>query len=186
MQVDRQADSQIVDESDRPAGSHRVRTRSIIVGLVLVLAGGLVVEQVGAAPGRTSRPSTGFSSFEPRLAPAAPAASTGSGTTPTGDAAVAALNQRADDAIARIAAATAGRASGGGSTSGSGTAAITPSAAARVCPILLEEGAELIAQTDRLIAASPSQAARLIAVRDRGIAALNVKLVRYGCPISFG
>jgi hypothetical protein len=149
------------------------------VGIVLLLAGGLIVEQVGAAPGTTRRPTSKWSAFQPELAPK-PAASDG-GNVPTGSAALTAANQRADQAIGRVQAATGG----------SGTAAQTPTPRTaalgpRVCPILLEEGAELIAQTNRLIAANPSLAPQLIAIRDRGLARINAELARFGCPTSFG
>lgn len=178
MNEHRQADGHSVrTESRSPAP--RLRTRALLVGIVVVLAGGLAVEQVGAVSGGTAAGGGKWSSFRPTGA-AAQAATT-LGDVPTGPAALAAENQHVDAALARTQAAT----------TGSGTAAQTDprliALGARICPILLEEAAELIAQTNRLIAANPALAPQLIAARDAGLARINVQLARYGCPaISFG
>jgi hypothetical protein len=78
--------SGIVDDVDRHDGSRRFRTRTIIAGMVILLAAGLVVEQVGAAPGTPPRPVSKWSSFQPSLAPkpAPPAPSGASGNGAAG------------------------------------------------------------------------------------------------------
>lgn len=182
----------VVDEA-RGVSRH-ITTKSVVVGIALLLGASLVVEQVGAQPAVGRRPTTKWTAFEPRLAPKPSGAASdvaASGTAaavPTGDAAIASARQRADDAIAaaqdRVAAVRGGGSSPG--AGGSGVAPLTPGIGARVCPVLLHEAAELVAQVNRLIAANPSLASVLIAVRDRGLARLNAQSTRFGCGISAG
>jgi len=183
MYEDRRAGSEIVDENGRKAGSHRFRARTIVVGLVVLLGGGLVVEQVGAATGPTSRPVSRWTAFDPRPAPKPPVVAPDSGKVPTGADAVAALQQRVETARSTTAEVTAG----GGVALATPTPTVrTLALAPRVCPVLLHENGELVAQADRFIVASPGLTPQLLTTRDRGVTDITFQRARFGCAaISF-
>jgi hypothetical protein len=188
---DRSSNVKVVGEGDARRHGRRLRAKTMVVGIVAVLGALMVVEQVGAAPSTGRRTVSHWSSFQPTVTPRPPSNTSGTSDSgvPTGQAALAAAQQQADAAVAKVQNAAANRLPGGAGTTGgggSGVAAQRPNLGARICPILLEEGAELIAQTNRLIAKNPSLAPQLIAVRDRGLARINQLLARFGCPISFG
>ncbi len=174
MRDDQRASREGVDGGDRRAAPRRFRTRTLVVGIVVLLAGGLAIEQVGAAPRPTWRPTTKWSSFEPRLAPK-PAASD-SGKVPTDAAALVAADQQADAAITRSAALSP--------TTAAETPKSTPRLKAlgpRVCPNLFNYKASFQRQIERLIVASPGVTTQLLKIRERGLEKLEFQQARFGC-----